>query len=252
MTPPAAPRHPGPVQHLINLVADLRAAGIELHVVEQGIGTSTMEGRAMFGMLSVLAELQRELIVAHTNDGLAAARARGRVGGRRPKLTQRQLDQAQKMYDDGTHTVEEIAQTFHVSRPTLYRHLTAHHEGRDCALIVYRGKTTKTDAGNRRLGETDAGEQVQLDIDRKWWPIAPGRRPHLKAIVYIAAGTVVLVRAVDPDQIKWREDDRGYCDVPVSAPLTDLQIAQQLPSLQLRPGTPRPHTRGKLREFLLL
>ncbi|WP_433191193.1 helix-turn-helix domain-containing protein [Actinoallomurus sp. CA-150999] len=93
------------------------------------------QGRTMFGMLSVLAELQRELVVASTNDGLAAARAR-----RRPKLTQRQLDQAQKMYDDGTHTVEEIAQTFHVPRPTLYRRLTAHHEGRDCALIVHRGK----------------------------------------------------------------------------------------------------------------
>jgi hypothetical protein len=71
--------------------------------MEQGRGdTSTMDGRAMFGML--LAELQRELIVANTNDGLAAARARGRVGGRRPKLTQRQLDQAQRMYDQGDHT----------------------------------------------------------------------------------------------------------------------------------------------------
>src|SRR5258708_6689165 len=117
------------VQHLINLGADLRQDGIGLHVIEQGIDTSTMEGRAMFGMLSVLAELQRELIVANTNDGLAAARARGRVGGRRPKLTQRQLDQAQQMYDHGKHTVEEIAEAFHVYRPTLYRHLTAHHEG---------------------------------------------------------------------------------------------------------------------------
>jgi DNA-binding CsgD family transcriptional regulator len=190
--------------------------------------------------------------VANTNDGLAAARARGRVGGRRPKLTQRQLDQAQKMYDEHAHTVEEIADAFHVSRPTLYRHLTAHHEGRDCALVVYRGKTGKTDASNRRLGETGADESVQLDTDRKWWPIAPGRRPHLKAIVYVAAGAVVRVRAVQGDLTKWREDDRGYCDVPVTGPLTDLQIAQQLPTLHLRPGDPRPHTRGKLREFLLL
>ncbi|MFF0451622.1 recombinase family protein [Streptomyces sp. NPDC004609] len=86
-------------------------------MVEQGIDISTREGRAMFGMLSVLAELQRELIVANTDDGLAAARARGRVGGRRPELTQRQLDQAQKMYDDGTHTAEEIAQAFQCPAP---------------------------------------------------------------------------------------------------------------------------------------
>jgi hypothetical protein len=62
------------VQHLINLGADLRERKIGLHVIEQGIDTDTAEGRAMFGMLSVLAELQRELIVANTLDGLAAAR----------------------------------------------------------------------------------------------------------------------------------------------------------------------------------
>ena len=70
------------VLHLVTLGAELRERGIGLHVIEQGIDTATVEGRAMFGMLSVLAELQRELIVANTNDGLAAARARGRVGGR--------------------------------------------------------------------------------------------------------------------------------------------------------------------------
>jgi DNA invertase Pin-like site-specific DNA recombinase len=70
------------VLHLVTLGAELRERKIGLHVIEQGIDTDTMEGRAMFGMLSVLAELQRGLIVANTMDGLAAARARGRVGGR--------------------------------------------------------------------------------------------------------------------------------------------------------------------------
>lgn len=54
----------------------------------------------MLGMLSVLAELQRELIVANTNDGLASARARGRVSGRRPKLTADQAALAQRLYDE--------------------------------------------------------------------------------------------------------------------------------------------------------
>lgn len=71
--------------HLVNLGAELRDRGVDLHVIEQGIDTSTAEGRAMFGMLSVLAEYQRELIVANTTDGLAAARARG--GGRKPRLS---------------------------------------------------------------------------------------------------------------------------------------------------------------------
>ncbi|MFE3390034.1 recombinase family protein [Streptomyces anulatus] len=57
------------VLHLVTLGADLRERGIGLHVIEQGIGTSTMEGRAMFGTLSVPAELQRELIVRTPTTG---------------------------------------------------------------------------------------------------------------------------------------------------------------------------------------
>jgi DNA invertase Pin-like site-specific DNA recombinase len=87
------------VLHLVTLGAELRERGIGLHVIEQGIDTATMEGRAMFGMLSVLAELQRELTVTNTNDGLASARARDRGGGRRPKLTPGQAALAQQLYD---------------------------------------------------------------------------------------------------------------------------------------------------------
>ena len=77
------------VLHLVTLGATLRERGVGLRVLEQGIDTSTAEGRAMFGMLSVLAELQRELIVANTRDGLAAARARGRTGGQAPQAEHR-------------------------------------------------------------------------------------------------------------------------------------------------------------------
>jgi DNA invertase Pin-like site-specific DNA recombinase len=65
----------------VTLGAELRERGIGLHVIEQGTGTGTMEGRARSGMLSVLAELRHELIVANTMDGLATARARGRIAG---------------------------------------------------------------------------------------------------------------------------------------------------------------------------
>jgi DNA invertase Pin-like site-specific DNA recombinase len=92
-------------------------------VIEQGIDTSTVEGRAMFGMLSVLAELQRELIVANTMDGLAAARARGRKGGRRPSLTDDQAALAQQLYDARDKTVQQIADLFGVPRSTVYGHL---------------------------------------------------------------------------------------------------------------------------------
>ncbi|MFJ9752733.1 hypothetical protein [Streptomyces chartreusis] len=135
----------------------------------------------------------------------------------------------------------------------MYRHLAAHRDGRDCVLVVYRNAKAKADASNRRMGETGQGGDVQLEADRKWWPIAPARRPRVKAIVYVADGTVVRVRSVDPDPSKWREDDRGYADVPVSRePLDDLQIAEQLPTLGIRNGDQRPHVRGKLREYMLL
>ena len=118
------------VLHLVTLGAELRERGVGLHVTEQGIDTTTAEGRAMFGMLSVLAELQRELILANTRDGLAAARARGRTGGRRPSLNAEQVALAQQLYDAGDHTVQRIADLFSVPRTTVYGHLDAAIEGK--------------------------------------------------------------------------------------------------------------------------
>lgn len=112
------------LKHLVNLSDELRRNNVELKVTEQGVDTSTPEGRAMFGMLAVMAEFQRDLIVANTTDGLASARARGRVGGRKPKLTPAQVDMAQQMYDQREKTVAQIAELLGVKRTTVYNHLT--------------------------------------------------------------------------------------------------------------------------------
>jgi hypothetical protein len=93
---------------------------------------------------------------------------------------------------------------------------------------------------------------VQLDADRKWFPIAADRWPRLKAIVYVVDGIVARIRAVDPDLSKWDTDDRGYADVPVTKPLTELQIAKKLPTLTIALGQARPHVRGKIREYMSL
>ena len=118
------------VLHLVTLGAALQERGVGLRVLEQGIDTTTAEGRAMFGMLSVLAELQRELIIANTRDGLAAARARGRKGGRRPKLSSEQARHAQELYDAGTYTVQQIADLLKTPRSTIYGHLNKESIGR--------------------------------------------------------------------------------------------------------------------------
>lgn len=71
--------------HLVSLLDEFRQRGVEFRFLEQGIDTTT-EGRMVYRMLAA-AEFQRDLIVANTHEGLAAARARGRIGGRKPKLS---------------------------------------------------------------------------------------------------------------------------------------------------------------------
>jgi DNA invertase Pin-like site-specific DNA recombinase len=238
-------------QHLLDLSAWFDEHGVDFIVLEQGIDTTTPIGRLFFRFLAALAEFDREAIVEGTLEGLASARARGRTGGRPPKLTQRQRDQAQRMYDAGELTVAEIAGLFHVRRSTMYRHLSAHHG--DCVMVVYRNtRPGKIDPDtSRRYGETGQSEAVQLEADRKWWLIGAARQPKLKGFVYVADGVVSRVRAVQPGAA-WHYDDRGYADVPLTAPLTDAQITAQFPTLGIRPGDARPHVRGKIREYQAL
>ncbi len=112
------------VRNLKQIADDLQARQVGLRAVSQGIDTTTPGGRLFFHMLAAIAEFEHDLIVERTHDGLAAARARGRKGGPRFKMTPNKIAQARAMYDGGKHTVQEIADTFGVSRPTVYRYLT--------------------------------------------------------------------------------------------------------------------------------
>ncbi len=120
------------LEHLIALSGQLQTRGVDLIVLDQGIDTSTAVGRMFFQILGAIAEFEHALMSERTRDGLAAARARGRTGGQKPKLTPRQAKIAQAMYDelgaDGrrAHTVQQIADEFAVTRPTIYRHLQRH------------------------------------------------------------------------------------------------------------------------------
>jgi len=117
-------------------------------------------------------------------------------------------------------------------------------------LVVYRNSKPKVDTDtNRRYGETGASERVQLNADRKWWPIAPARIPRIKGFVFVVDGKVTRIRAVKPGG-KWDHDDRNFYDAPLTAPLTEIEIARQFPHLGLALGDNRPHKRGKIREYL--
>lgn len=110
-------------KHMLDLAEHLKASGIDLQILNLGIDTRTAAGRMFFTILSAFAEFERELISERTLDGLEAARARGRNGGRRAKLSPAQVEQARKLYDSKEHTVQHIADLLRVSRTTLYRAL---------------------------------------------------------------------------------------------------------------------------------
>ena len=78
----------------------------------------------MFHVFAALAEFERDLIRERTTAGLAAARARGRHGGRPSVMTAHKLQVAQEMFSSGQYTVAAIATTLGVSRASIYRHLT--------------------------------------------------------------------------------------------------------------------------------
>jgi DNA invertase Pin-like site-specific DNA recombinase len=117
------------LKHMMALVDNLRQRGIDLVVIKQQIDTSTPTGRLVFHIMAAIDEFQRELIVEGTNEGLAAARARGRVGGRKPKLNEKQRGTVAAMYNakgadhKRLHTVQEIADAVGVHRTTIYDYL---------------------------------------------------------------------------------------------------------------------------------
>lgn len=111
------------LKQLIELAEELRERGVGLVVTKQAIDTTTPQGRLVFHIFGALDEFQRELIVEGTHEGLAAARARGRTGGRKPKLTDKQVTHARALYSGREHTVSDIAKLLGVSRQTVYRAL---------------------------------------------------------------------------------------------------------------------------------
>ena len=108
--------------HLIQTVTALEQRGIGFASLTEAIDTTTPGGRLLFGVLASLAAFERDLIRERTMAGLAAARARGRVGGRPSTMTPDKLDIARRMLAEG-RPKSTIATTIGVSRATLYAHL---------------------------------------------------------------------------------------------------------------------------------
>jgi len=110
--------------HLIELLKGLQERGIEFISLTEQIDTTTPGGKLIFHLMGALAEFERDLIRERTNAGLAAARARGRIGGRPRKLkTNGKVALAQRMFTDQSHFLPEICAALGISRATLYRYV---------------------------------------------------------------------------------------------------------------------------------
>ncbi len=112
------------MRHLVTLIEELRQRGVNFRSLTDSIDTSTPMGRFFFHVMGALAEMERELIVERTMAGLAAARAKGRVGGRRPKLTTEQWAQIGRLLEAG-ESRQRIALIFDVGVSTIYRKFPA-------------------------------------------------------------------------------------------------------------------------------
>jgi DNA invertase Pin-like site-specific DNA recombinase len=111
------------LRHLIDTVAELERRDIGFRSLQESIDTTSPGGKLIFHIFGALAEFERDLIRQRTLAGLAAARARGRAGGRPRSMTATKIALARQMYDAQQHSLAEIAKTLGVSRASIYRHL---------------------------------------------------------------------------------------------------------------------------------
>ncbi|MFF4648236.1 recombinase family protein [Streptomyces sp. NPDC001389] len=120
---PSLDRYGRSLQDLITMVGELRQRGIGFTSLHEKLDTTTPGGRLVFHVFAALAEFIRELIVIGTNEGLAAARARGRVGGRPTVATEEVIRAARDLLPDPGRSITSIAKLLGVSPGTLYNHI---------------------------------------------------------------------------------------------------------------------------------
>ena len=107
---------------LIELTELFKNKGVNLVSLKENIDTTTSTGKLLFTLMSAIAQFERDVIADRTREGLQAARARGRKGGR-PKISQEQIKKAVKLYYTGEYSIREIEEMTGVKKATLYRNI---------------------------------------------------------------------------------------------------------------------------------
>lgn len=112
---------------LRELIEEFNSKDIKLISLKESIDISTPTGKMLFTVLSAICEFERDLTVQRTKEGLEAARARGRSGGR-PKTDNKKIEKALKLYDAKTHSTKEISELTGISVKSLYNAINARKE----------------------------------------------------------------------------------------------------------------------------
>ena len=108
---------------LLSLIEEWNTQGVKLVSLKESIDTTTPTGKLLVTVLSAISQFERDITVQRTNEGLQAARARGRKGGR-PKVNAAKVEKAIKLYKSQTHSIKEITAICGISQATLYRALS--------------------------------------------------------------------------------------------------------------------------------
>ena len=134
------------LRHLVTTAEDLRARGVGLKVLTGAgaqIDTTTANGRLAFGIFAAFAKFERELIAERTNAGLAAARARGRMGGRPRKMDRATLTMAMAAMSDPKANAADVARRLGMTTTTLYTYLNGDGSPKAAGSAVLDGTATR-------------------------------------------------------------------------------------------------------------
>ncbi|EFM0636108.1 recombinase family protein [Escherichia coli] len=111
--------------NLADLLQKFKQMNVEFLSITEGINTNTSMGRFTFHIMSALAEMEREIIIERTCAGLAAARKKGRIGGRPPKYSSDEWEQMGRLIQNGKATRQQVAIIYDVGISTLYKKFPA-------------------------------------------------------------------------------------------------------------------------------
>lgn len=108
---------------LLELLDEWNKKEIHIHILSHQIDTTTTQGKFLFSIMAALAEQEKNLINERVRKGVAEAKARGRSGGRKISLTEKEMKKMKQLYEEKVLGVKEICLMYNISKPTIYNYL---------------------------------------------------------------------------------------------------------------------------------